>query len=170
MKTEQQPTLLLVINNIGVAQWYKHHLKNEPVELVHVDTGMATLAYLQQNTPQAILLDLKLPNMDGIEIIQYVKQKQLDCPIITITVESIIPDVTDETVDVSGYGTINFVKKPLAAEQLISTLHKILNAQDVSYPIEISKEYPPPLLPQGVPAIPAIPAIYRHLLTYAESL
>ncbi len=58
MKTKTQPFVLLVEDEIVTAECYKGYLENEPINLVHLDTGDAALLYLQQATPAAFLLDL----------------------------------------------------------------------------------------------------------------
>jgi len=112
--------ILLVEDNLQNAKLYEMYLKNEPIKLVHVDTGQNALKYLQSIIPQVILIDLGLPDMNGIEIVKYVKKNKLDCILIVITAEDSVE------VDAMRNGVFDFIKKPFKAHRLIKTLHQVI--------------------------------------------
>jgi len=85
MRTQPHPSVLLVEDDVVVATTYKSYLYEEQVNLTHVETGAAVFAYLQKNIPNAILLDLGLPDMNGMEILKYVQQQQLGSAVIITT-------------------------------------------------------------------------------------
>ncbi len=147
MKTEQQPTVLLIEDDIVVAKCCKSYLETEQVKLEHVDTGAAALLHLQQAIPVAILLNLSLPDMNGMDILKYVQQQQLGCAVIVITVE----DSVALFAEVMRYGAFDYLKKPFQTDQLIITLSKVLNGQQPSYPFEINSNSPQPRPPQLKP-------------------
>ncbi len=138
MTTERHPTVLLVEDDIVAAECYKNYLEKEPINLIPVNTGKAALLHLQQAIPAAILLDLGLPDMDGIEIIKYVKQHRLSCAIIVITAEHSI----DVVVKTMRYGIFNFLEKPVQTDQLITTLRQALSNKN-SYPVDFKQFIPP---------------------------
>jgi len=63
MKTEAQSTVLLVENDVVSATSYKTFLSFESILLTHLETGNATLTYLNKRIPDIILLNLDLPDM-----------------------------------------------------------------------------------------------------------
>ena len=137
MTTELQPIVLFVEDDIVVADTYKRYLENEPIKLRHVNTGASAIKYLQQAIPVAILLDLELPDMDGIDILKYIKQHQLGCAVIVIMAENSI----DVVVKIMRYRVFDFLEKPLSAERIITTLRKALHNQQLRYPIKINTNY-----------------------------
>ena len=137
MQTKKIP-VLLIEDDIVIAECYKAYLENEPIKWVHVDTGAAALKYLQQAVPKAVLLDLGLPDINGIEILKYVKQHHLNCAVIVLTAE----DSIEVVVEVMRYGAFDFLKKPFEATRLIATLSKAINCQKNCYPIDLNQILP----------------------------
>jgi len=118
----QNSDVLLVEDNLQNARLYEFYLRREPINLVHVGTGQEALDYLQAIIPQVILIDLGLPDMNGIEIVKYVKKNQLDCILIVITAE----DSTEVVVDAMRNGVFDFIKKPFKAHRLIKTVRQVI--------------------------------------------
>ena len=73
MTTSAKPSVLLVEDTPSLARVYLQYLRDEPIETRHVDTGAKALEVLAESVPQAILLDLKLPDMDGMAILKGIK-------------------------------------------------------------------------------------------------
>ncbi|RKZ87253.1 MAG: sigma-54-dependent Fis family transcriptional regulator, partial [Candidatus Parabeggiatoa sp. nov. 1] len=167
MTTERHPTVLLVEDDIVAAECYKNYLEKEPINLIPVNTGKAALLHLQQAIPAAILLDLGLPDMDGIEIIKYVKQHRLSCAIIVITAEHSI----DVVVKTMRYGIFNFLEKPVQTDQLITTLRQALSNKN-SYPVDFKQFIPPPekiqQYHQFIGASPPMQEIYQIIEKIAK--
>ena len=65
-------TVLLVEDTLSLARTYKKYLSDQPYDLVHVETGGAALQLLERQAPDAVLLDLVLPDMDGLEILRHI--------------------------------------------------------------------------------------------------
>ncbi len=117
MKTKQQCPVLLIEDDVVIAETYKAYLEDEPIKLVYVKTGDTALTHLQQTIPKFILLDLGLPDMNGIEIIKHVKQHRLDCAIIVLTAKNAVEVV----VEAMRYRIFDFLEKPVQANRLIAT-------------------------------------------------
>jgi two-component system repressor protein LuxO len=144
MKTNQLFPVLLIEDNAMVANCYKGFLEDEPIKWVHVETGGAALKYLQKTIPPVILLDLGLPDINGIEIIKYVKQHQLNCAIIVVTGQNAI----DVVVKVMRYGIFDFLEKPVQGKRLITTLHQALSAQQNRFPFSSNNNSSPEKIQQ----------------------
>ena len=113
MRTQPHPSVLLVEDDVVVAATYKSFLSEEPIKLICVETGEAALTYIHQTTPNVILLDLGLPNINGMDILKYVQQQQLGTAIIVISVENSVEMV----VETMRYGAFDFLEKPFTKEQ-----------------------------------------------------
>ncbi len=71
MPVQDGPYLVLLIeDNPGIAELVREKLDPEGIILVHVKTGKAARAWLEQNRPHLILLDYSLPDMSGLELVE----------------------------------------------------------------------------------------------------
>jgi DNA-binding NtrC family response regulator len=163
MATKRQPTVLLIEDDIPTAECCKNNLKNEPIKLKHVNTGKAALVSLQQATPVAILLDLGLPDMDGLDILKHVKQQQLSCAVIAVTAEESI----DRVIEVMRFGAVDFIRKPLDANRLIAALGEVINSQQLSYRGETFINSP--AFHQFIGTSPIMREIYQKIGKVAKS-
>ncbi len=132
-----QPTVLLVEDNVISAKIYKNHLSNEPISVTHLETGNATLTYLNEKIPDVILLDLGLPDMNGIDILKFIYEQKLKCFVIILTAEKAV----DIVVKAMQYGAFDFIEKPCEPNRLIVTVRNALRQCNLLQQIEFQEEY-----------------------------
>jgi two-component system repressor protein LuxO len=136
MKINPQSIILLAEDDLITAATYKTFLRDEPISLIHLETGKAILAYLKKMVPNIILLDLGLPDMNGIDILKYVHKQQLKCVVIFITMEHTV----DVVVEAMRYGSFDFIEKPCQANRLLVTLRNALNQHHLSQRVKFYEE------------------------------
>jgi DNA-binding NtrC family response regulator len=94
----------------------------EGYEVQLASSGMEGLAYLQREPFDLVLLDLKMPDMDGVEVLQEIKEKWPDIPIIIITGYNTI-QAAEQMI---GLGASSFIEKPFKPDTLLSAVKKLL--------------------------------------------
>jgi len=105
--------VLLIEDQSALARTYYGFLEAEPYQVEHVDTGAKALARLSES-PAAVLLDLKLPDMDGFEILEWIRAQGLDVPVIVIIAHGSM----QTAIEAMRAGAADFLVKPFAAERL----------------------------------------------------
>ncbi|MBL4613495.1 MAG: sigma-54-dependent Fis family transcriptional regulator [Magnetovibrio sp.] len=120
--------LLLVEDSQPMAHVYQEYLRPEPYDVTHVDTGRGALDVLRHSPPRVVLLDLKLPDMDGLDILYEIGAMELDCTVIVITANGSVKTA----VDAMRRGAADFLVKPFNADRLIVTLNNALEKQELS--------------------------------------
>jgi two-component system OmpR family response regulator len=96
-------------------------LNNDEVELDHVKTIKAAQEYLDNQQPNVVILDNKLPDGFGIDFISYIKQNYPSIKIIMISgYDSSAEDVALEN------GANIFVQKPFTKDQLYNAMMGLL--------------------------------------------
>ena len=108
------PKVLIVEDSAPQARLYQQYLQAELLTLSVVSSGTAAIASIQQNVPDLILLDCKLPDMDGQEILYWLQQQQINCSVIVITGHSSV----DVAVAMMRNGADDFLEKPVSASRL----------------------------------------------------
>lgn len=80
--------------------------------------GKAAVAELETQAFDLLLLDLRMPDMTGIEVMQFIKSRNLDVTVIVVSGDSSF----DGAVGVLRQGAYDYVKKPYAPEELLRTV------------------------------------------------
>jgi DNA-binding NtrC family response regulator len=136
MASDSRPRVLLVEDTTSLARVYIEYLRKEPYDVTHVETGREAIAAIEQKLPGAILLDLALPDMNGIEILKHVQSQQLPTSVVVITAHGSIANA----VEAMRAGAYDFIVKPFNADRLVVTLRNALERQRLATMVETLKE------------------------------
>ncbi len=97
---------------------YRGYLRGEPYAVSHVLDGVSAMTRIAHDPPDALLLDLQLPDMDGMDILRHVHEHRMPIAVVVITGHGSV----DKAVDAMRYGAFDFAEKPLSQKRLIVTL------------------------------------------------
>ncbi|NLI11130.1 MAG: response regulator transcription factor [Peptococcaceae bacterium] len=107
---------ILVVDDEAVVQkLIAHYLAKEGFQVITADTGYTALEMIRREKPDLILLDILLPELDGLEICQEIRS-ETNVPIIFITSKG-------ETMDVAlglGVGGDDYVRKPFDPLEVVA--------------------------------------------------
>ena len=84
--------------------------------------GVTALELVEKNSYDIILLDVKMPDIDGIEVFRQIREKLPDLPVILLTGHGSIDDAFYTSKD----GIADYLTKPIDIESLSERLHKIV--------------------------------------------
>jgi DNA-binding NtrC family response regulator len=117
-----KPNVLLVEDATDQAKLFQLYLEDEMINLTHVETGTDAKAAIAANPPQLVLLDLVLPDMEGQEILRWIRQEGFPTSVAVLTGHSSV----DVAVDVMRIGAEDFLEKPVTASRLQTTVRNLL--------------------------------------------
>lgn len=100
---------------------FPFHDEDFEYELVDAETGEEAIEIIENQHIDIILLDNKLPGIEGIEVLEYIKEKEYDLAVIMITSHASI----DLAVKATNNGAFNFVPKPFNQSELKSAVESI---------------------------------------------
>jgi two-component system repressor protein LuxO len=115
--------LLLVEDTPSILRLYHEVLKQLEVELIDADTGARAMAALRESVPDVVLLDLELPDMNGVEILRAIKQRGLPSAVIVVTAHGSVK----VAVEAMREGAYDFIVKPFAPDRLLVTVKNALD-------------------------------------------
>lgn len=123
-KTEGQKSryLLMVEDTASVAALYRSYLTPLGIDINIVGTGRDAIESLNHRIPDLILLDLRLPDMTGMDVLHAVKKSHPDVPIIFMTAHGSI----DTAVEAMRHGSQDFLSKPCEADRLRVTVNNAI--------------------------------------------
>src|SRR5580698_5469436 len=110
--------LLLVEDSPSILRLYHEVLGRLDVELADADTGSRALAKLRETAPDVVLLDLELPDLNGVEILQAIKKQGLSSIVSVVTGNSSVKTA----VEAMRQGAYDFIVKPFAPDRLRVTI------------------------------------------------
>ena len=115
MKPPAPPTLLVVEDELEVADYLRDYFQAHGVKVLNAHTGEQALEAISSGQPAAVLLDLKLGSgMSGIEVLRQVRANRSTIPVIVLTA------VDDQNmVDMAkGIGATDYLTKPFSVTGL----------------------------------------------------
>src|SRR5665213_3089368 len=82
-----KPRLLLVEDTPSILHLYHEFLAKLDIELIDAATGARANEVLRETIPDVVLLDLELPDTNGIEILRTIRSRKLPCAVIVVTAQ-----------------------------------------------------------------------------------
>ncbi|GAB6142182.1 sigma-54 dependent transcriptional regulator [Methylosoma difficile] len=119
------PTVLLIEDSSTLSLLYQDYLRHEKIQLHHISEGGKALAFIKAELPEVVLLDLNLPDMSGMDILQYIHEQKLPCTVVIITAYGSV----DIAVDAMRYGAFDFIEKPFTGKRLLVTVRNALDSR-----------------------------------------
>jgi len=123
-----KPVILLVDDEDTIRLFLEKTLRDEGYEALTAATGGEALETAFDKLPDLILLDLKLPDMNGIEVLRRIKE---EIPEICVIMLTAFGDI-ETAVSAMKKGAFDFVSKPVNLEQLLMTVAKGLESQKLT--------------------------------------
>ncbi len=115
--------ILVVDDERSIRNTLKDILENENFEIVLAEDGLEALDKLELGPFDVILCDIKMPQMDGIELLDKIKEREPDAVVVMISGHGTI----DTAVEAIKKGAFDFISKPLDLNRLLITIR---NATD----------------------------------------
>ncbi len=120
------PATILVVDDEHLIRWsLEQQLKREGYGLLLAETGAEALGKAQAESPDLVLLDMRLPDADGLEILERLRANDPDCLVIMITAHGGV----DSAVRAMKLGAHDYVIKPFDVEELKLTVRKALETR-----------------------------------------
>ena len=132
-----KPIILLIEDEEDVLHLVRYNLTKSGFRVVSAGDGLAGLAMAREHAPDAIVLDLMIPEMDGSAVCRELKSREATAriPVIMLTAKALEKD------RVAGLelGADDYVTKPFSPRELVLRLQAVLRRSTASGPIDSSK-------------------------------
>ncbi|PHS79041.1 MAG: sigma-54-dependent Fis family transcriptional regulator [Rhodospirillaceae bacterium] len=128
--------ILLVEDDRGIASVYCEYLTSAQYEVTHVVQGAEAIEELSSGRADLMLLDLRLPDMDGLDILRHVIDQDVSVSIIVITGDGSMKNA----VDAMKLGASDFLVKPFNKERLLTTVDNTLKRQTLDKVVKTYQE------------------------------
>jgi DNA-binding response OmpR family regulator len=116
------PLVLLVDDDARIRKAVGTGLTLEGFEVVPASGGRAALAAIEQIEPAVMLLDMTMPDLDGLEVLRRLRAAGNDLPVCVVSAR----DEVDDRVRGLEAGADDYVVKPFALEEVVARVHALL--------------------------------------------
>ena len=124
------PQILLVEDEAGIAEFVKQGLGKAGYQVEHVSDGVSGLKNIFKNNYDLVLLDLMLPKLNGLELLQQLRQDGNRTPVIILSAKA---DLGDRLMGFEN-GADDYMPKPFFVEELIAKMKVILRTRQSAPP------------------------------------
>lgn len=160
-----EQNILIIEDSPTLALTYREYLKPLGVVTRLAETGAEALGYIDAQMPTVVLLDLKLPDMDGIDILKRINQEKLASRVIVITAHGSVT----VAVEAMREGASDFLLKPFTAERLTTTVTNVLEISRLSSLVERYSSGTPKKFDRFIGDSSVMQAVYRMIEDSAPS-
>jgi DNA-binding response OmpR family regulator len=107
-------SVLIVDDDRALRKLLRAYLEQEAISVVEAGSGEEALAALDRVPPTLVLLDVRLPDVDGFEVLRRLESRGVSVPVILLT------SLEDELDQLVGYrlGAIDYIVKPVSPKVL----------------------------------------------------
>ena len=129
------PRILIIDDEAPIRRVLRDILENESYQVDDAGTGMEALQQIKEQDFDAIFCDIKMPEMDGIEVLEAIR-KESDVPVIMLSGHGTI----ETAVEAIKKGAFDFIPKPPDLNRLLITLRNALDKKNLSAENKVLKK------------------------------
>ncbi len=113
--------ILVIDDERSIRNSMKDILQYEGHEVVLAENGMEGLVSVKSEKPDIVFCDIKMPKMEGIEVLERIKEFSADTPVIMISGHGTI----DTAIEAIRKGAYDFIEKPLDLNRILITIKNV---------------------------------------------
>jgi DNA-binding NtrC family response regulator len=117
------PTILVVDDEASIRRTLREILEYEDFEVEEAVDGEEALAAIQEHQYDLVLLDVKMPEVDGMEVLEEIANSAADLPVVMISGHGTI----ETAVEATKLGAYDFIEKPPDLNRLLVTVRNALD-------------------------------------------
>ena len=123
MNEHTTPVKILVVDDeSNIVELLNVSLKFQGFEVVSANSGQEAITLAREVRPDAFILDVMMPGMDGFELLSKLRDEGLDGPVLYLTAK----DAVEDRIHGLTIGADDYVTKPFSLEEVITRLRVIL--------------------------------------------
>jgi UDP-3-O-acyl N-acetylglucosamine deacetylase len=123
-----QKTILVVDDEDGVRESVREVLADEGYRVVDTADGSRVLEMIKTERPELVLLDIWMPQVDGIGLLKDIKNQEPDLNVVMVSGHGNIHTAVTAT----KFGAFDFIEKPVSLEGLLSTVQRALGEAPIA--------------------------------------
>ncbi len=155
------PTLLIVDDEPNVVYSLKKRLKSDSLDVIAASTAREGIEMVIDRNPDAVLLDVRLPDMSGLDAFEVIREHDPRLPVIIITAHA----TTETAIEAMKRGAFEYLLKPLDLPELQDIVSRAIHLGNLSrVPAVFGEEEPADMLVDRIVGLSApMQAVYKNI-------
>jgi two-component system nitrogen regulation response regulator NtrX len=125
MPPAQRASVLIADDEASIRESLRMILEFEGYRVEEAGDGLAALRIVRDRPPDAILLDIRMPELDGLETLRTLRERGYEMPVLVISGHADVPTAIEAT----RRGAYDFFEKPLQRERVLLSLRNAVEAE-----------------------------------------
>lgn len=117
-------TILVIDDESTIRLTLRRFFEGEGWQVLEAPNGVIGIALSKNNSPDAVILDLKLPDLEGLDVLRRIKEENTEIPVVVFTAYGTIKTA----VSAMKLGAENFIEKPPNLEALRALIEKAVDS------------------------------------------
>jgi CheY-like chemotaxis protein len=114
-------SVVLIVEDDSFSYLMMYHMLEETqATIIHADNGLRAIEMFDEHTPDLVFLDIRLPELDGYQVIEYIRKTNSKVPVIAQTANAL----PEDTKKIRTAGFDFHATKPISREGLFSIIRK----------------------------------------------
>ena len=135
MATDSNISVLIIDDEADMCEMLSHVLNQAGFITYAAHDGNTGLEIFNKELPSVVILDLRMPGMNGMDVLKQIKHTGSETPVIIITAHGQI----QSAVEAVKHGAYNYFNKPFDNEEVVLTVKKALEERAMRQEIRMSQ-------------------------------
>ncbi len=118
-----KPRILVIDDEAAIRDSLRMILEYEGYDCLLAPTGPDGIAMIEKDAPDLVFLDIKMPNMDGLEALERIRAINETIPVVMISGHATVSTAVEAT----KKGAFDFIEKPLASDRVLLTVRNAVD-------------------------------------------
>lgn len=120
--------------NTLITSYFEEYSNNE---VVSVEDGDEAVDFIDNQQFDLYVIDINIPNINGLDLVKYIRSKDIDTPIVMITASLEL----DNLKTAYSNGCNEYIKKPFHLDELDIRINKLINSSKISSMIKFTDDF-----------------------------
>ena len=126
------PKILVIDDDVSIAETLELYLTEEGYDVVTAHTGTEGLNRYVKSSPEVVILDIRLPDIDGFTVLEDLREENENVKVIMITAHHDM----DSTIKAKKGGAFDYIHKPINIDELDIAVKKAVKTYEMEKKID----------------------------------
>jgi len=131
-----QKTLLVADDDASIRSLLKQLLSDEGFAVQEASTGIEVVDKVRESSPDLVIMDVRMPELDGIEALSRVKATNPKTAVLIMTAFG----SSNAAIRAMELGAFDYITKPFELEKISHTVKRVLDYQDLTQEVEVLRD------------------------------